>query len=206
MGRTRDVSKILTSNTSILTLASASSVYQTIATTGLVDITPSTISVSGGSGSVSTTGAVSFTSASAISFNNVFSATYQNYKVIGNFTATTGNSNSCRLRVSDTDNTASSYVRQVVAADSASLVASTLTTTFFDGFWMGSTHPSCLEASFYSPFESIRTNVLTRSTQEGTTYKQIGASHNVASSFTGFTLIAASGTFSGTVRIYGFNN
>ena len=48
MGRTRDVSKILTSNTSILTLASASSIYQTIAKTGMIEITPSTVSVTGG--------------------------------------------------------------------------------------------------------------------------------------------------------------
>ena len=208
MGRTRDVSKILTSNTSILTLASASSVYQTIATTGLVDIIPSTISVSGGSGSISATGAVSFTSASAISLNDVFSATYQNYKLIANLSGSAGNYGNFRLRVGGADNTTSNYVRETLNADSASVAASTESTTSWTQFFVYSTtNNGTLEAIIYNPFATERTGYFARSSQEGTSLKIQGGYHNVSSSFTGFTLLSNSGnTISGTVRVYGYNN
>jgi hypothetical protein len=148
----------------------------------------------------------SFSGVASQSINDVFSATYQNYKVIGNFTASVGNANQCRLRVSGADNTTNNYIRQTINGDSGTLATSTATNTYFDQFWVGSTNPSGLEAIFYSPFESVRTNVLTRCTQDGNSLKLGGAVHAVSSSFTGFTLIAPSGTFSGTVRVYGFND
>ena len=70
MGRTRDVSKILTSNTSILSLASASSTYQTKASNALVLLNTT-----------------SFTAQNTVSVDNVFSAAYTNYKIILQFSA-----------------------------------------------------------------------------------------------------------------------
>ncbi len=209
MGRTRDVSKILTSNTSILSLASASSIYQTIAKTGLVEIAPPTISVTGGSGSISATGAVSFTSASAISLNDVFSTTYQNYKIIGNISGSTGNYGNFRLRVGGSDDSTSNYARQTINADSASLATSTESTTSWTQFFVYSTsNTGILEAIIYNPFSTERTSYFSRSTQDGTSFKLQGGRHNVSSSFTGFTLIplTSGNTISGTIRVYGFNN
>jgi len=57
-----------------ITAATASATYAPVAAGGLVQITPTSIAVTGGSGSISATGAVSFTSASAISLNGVFSS------------------------------------------------------------------------------------------------------------------------------------
>jgi len=147
---------------------------------------------------------VSFSGVSSQSFNDVFSATYQNYKVIGNFTATSSDANNMRLRVSGADNSANNYIRQVLSADSASVTGSTQTSTQFTQFWTGSsTNPSLLEAYFFNPFASEKTTVLSRASQDGTAMKHLGGVHTVSSSFTGFTLIAASGNFSGTIRVYG---
>jgi hypothetical protein len=149
----------------------------------------------------------SFSGVSSQSVNDVFSATYQNYKVIGNFTATSSDANNLRLRVAGADNSANNYIRQILSADSASVTGSTQTSTQFTQFWSGSsTNPSLLEAIFYSPFESVRTTVLSRMSQDGTAMKHLGGVHTVASSFTGFTLIASSGNFSGTIRVYGLAN
>ena len=84
MGRTRDVSKILTSNTSILSLASASATYATKTSTGLNLIIPSTIANTSGTASIGTNGTVSFSGATTVSLNDVFSSTYMNYKIIIN--------------------------------------------------------------------------------------------------------------------------
>lgn len=92
MGRTRDVSKILTSNTSILSLASASSIYQTKATAGLVLL--NTTSFSG----------VSSTSLPT----DTFTSTYNSYRVVLDVVGGDVNFR-FRLRASGSDNTTSNY-------------------------------------------------------------------------------------------------
>ena len=93
MGRTRDVSKILTSNTSILTLASASSTYQTRASNALVLLNTTT-----------------FTTQSTVSINDVFSATYDSYFIIiSTDGSTTAQTLGLRMRVSGLDNSSNNY-------------------------------------------------------------------------------------------------
>jgi hypothetical protein len=175
---------------------------------GLAKIVPSSVAVGSGTGSADTFGTVTFTGASSVSLNNVFSATYQNYKIIGNLSGSTGNTGDFRLRVSDADNSTSNYVRQTINADSTTLTAATQTSTSWTQFFIyGTTNVSIFEAIITNPFATERTAYFSRSTQEGTSLKIQGGTHNVSSSFTGFTLLAQSGnTISGTVRIYGFNN
>lgn len=60
-------------------LALANSVNNAV---GLVPIVPSSVTVSGGSGSVSSLGVVSFSGVSAITLKNVFSGNYEHYKYV----------------------------------------------------------------------------------------------------------------------------
>jgi hypothetical protein len=208
MGRTRDVSKILTSNTSILSLASASSIYQTIDKTGLVEITPSTISVSGGSGSISATGAVSFTSASAISLNDVFSATYDNYRIVLTATNSVGNSDlNFRLRFSGTDNSSANYHRQRFTSSSTSN-AGTRTTGGTNAV-LGElfTSNSMIVTDICSPFVATPTTFISNGNYNGTSPIIMihNNFHNVSDSFTGFTIFPASNNISGIVSVYGYN-
>jgi hypothetical protein len=212
MGRTRDVSKILTSNTSILTLASASSVYQTIAKTGLIELTPSTISVTGGSGSVSATGAVSFSSASAISLNDVFSATYDRYKIIVNQTgaSVTGGNMQMRLRVSGSDNSATNYRSQLLEASSTSIggVRTTGATNWVIGRNQ-SGHRSWVETDVINPFDSnLRPTFWSNYNDVITgniTFSTVSGALDVTTSYTGFTVLAESGNMTGTISVYGYN-
>jgi hypothetical protein len=215
MGRTRDVSKILTSNTSILSLASASSIYQTIAKTGLIEITPATISVTGGSGSISATGAVSFTSASTISLNDVFNTTYDNYKILMNFTSSAQAAINMRLRVSGSDNSTSNYHnhwQQTSTSETAYTGANEVSQTSFRvSSSSGTTSIKSLSFDFFAPFLSDRTMYLGlqnfSNANKGNGYAggvQQGA-FNDSTSFTGFTLISNSGTLTGTISIYGYN-
>jgi len=150
----------------------------------------------------------SFSGVSSQSINDVFSATYQNYKLIGNLSGNAGNYGNFRLRVGGADNTTSNYVRETVNADSASVAVSTESTTSWTQFFVYSTtNNGILEAIIYNPFATERTGYFSRSTQEGTSLKIQGGYHNVSSSFTGFTLLSNSGnTISGTVRVYGLEN
>jgi hypothetical protein len=204
MGRTRDVSKILTSNTSILSLASASSIYQTIATTGLVEITPPTISVTGGSGSVSSTGVVSFTSASAISLNNVFSSTYDNYKILFiSEGASTDNSVNIRLRASGSDNSTSNY-------NSGSSTASYLNQTSWP-FPVTTVRDKFYIVEVYFPKLAQRTYAkcdvgMFASPGAYATQNNFGAYFTGADVFDSLTFIVSTGTItSGKFYVYGYN-
>jgi hypothetical protein len=205
MGRTRDVSKILTSNTSILTLASASSVYQTIAKTGLVEITPSTVSVSGGSGSVSTTGVVSFTSASAISLNNVFSSTYDHYKVMIKMTNSLDTEGyRIRLRLSGTDASGSNYsflcVRQ--ASSTVSAQPGTDLSACLVGFGHSTAAANFME--IFNPALSQQTQIFSTSFVP-LVYNSYAGRHSLSTAYDGFSIIMDAGTMTGTINVYGYN-
>jgi hypothetical protein len=198
MGRTRDVSKILTSNTSILTLASASTTYQTKATAGLTLINTT-----------------SFTAQSTVSIDNVFSATYRNYVVIYDLTsATNDNNHSLRLRVGGVDNsTASSYKSAttfMLDNNTSGNNNSTGTTSWLVGTTKSTDAQwSRVELHFFAPFETQRTNLLRFSigvSGGGNLFSEYSnQGHNAASSFDGFTIIFSSGTVNGSVFVYGIN-
>jgi hypothetical protein len=214
MGRTRDVSKILTSNTSILTLASASSTYQTIAKTGLIEITPSTISVTGGSGSVSSTGVVSFTSASVVSLNDVFSTTYDKYRVLINVKPSSNGNKTLRLRarVGGVDTTSSVY-----SFANAGLNASNST---INTAGAGQTSAQIgqnfqySDQSFPSHFDIINpfaTEITflqgeaTESTLNDFFHTSYSAGIMHSTSYTGFTFFLSTGNMTGSVSVYGYN-
>ena len=210
MGRTRDVSKILTSNTSILTLASASSVYQTIEKTGLVEITPSTISVSGGSGSISTTGAVSFTSASSISLNGIFNATYNFYKLVIAGTSSGDVGLYGRYRVLNSDETGANYSYTGVYTNNAagpSRSRDAGSTSHYLGS-TGSNGFGC-EVTLFNPFSTshkkIHTvNCFTNYAADREFYAS-GGQYNATTSYDSYSCYLSSGTFTGTVSLYGYN-
>jgi hypothetical protein len=73
-------------------------------------------------GTVSASGAVSFTGVSSVSLNNCFSSTYNNYLIVpDNITQSTSSYMLFRLRTSGTDNTDNSYWRQYILANSTEL-------------------------------------------------------------------------------------
>jgi hypothetical protein len=150
----------------------------------------------------------SFSAVASQSINDVFSATYQNYLILGNLSGSTGNPGDFRLRVSGADNSTNNYIRQTINADSTTLAAATQTSTLWTQFFVYSTaDTSIFEAIITNPFATAKTGYFARSTQEGSSLKIQGGYHNVSSSFTGFTLLAQSGnTITGTVRVYGYNN
>jgi hypothetical protein len=212
MGRTRDVSKILTSNTSILSLASASSTYQTIAKTGLVEITPSTVSTTGGTGSISATGVVSFTSASAISLNDVFSTSYDNYRLIANVSQSDSSVGmACRVRVSGSDLTSSTYkwARYFNFSNDASYLGGSNNSTTSIDVPGGITDRSLIIFDIGNPFNLFNTHVQIRSSFLNSSsfsynFTTTGSVNNTLS-YTGFTIFPSAGTITGTISVYGYN-
>jgi len=161
----------------------------------------------------------SFSGVSSQSVSDVFSASYDNYKVIVRLSSISGALNlQLRLRVSGADNSANKYgqagVFYTLNSSSASSggIAQTNPSTLFQvggGIGAGATE-QISEIGIFNPFLTVNTKFThhTGSFSSTDTYVEgnngVGQ-HNVASSFTGFTLLASANNMTGIVSTYGVN-
>jgi hypothetical protein len=159
----------------------------------------------------------SFSGVSSQSVNNCFSSTYDNYRIIMNITTFSGTDNAqvrMRLRASGTDNTSTYFT-----ANNYYYGGSTTDTSyengngFLAGYAMNNTNEggSLALIDMMDPFiatETVMTGIgQTFFSNLGHSYAQrmSGTSFN-QTSYDGFTLIPASGTITGKVRVYGYAN
>ena len=148
---------------------------------------------------------------SSQSFNNVFTSTYDNYLVVGAFTASAASQNlNARLRASGSDNTtANSYVTQIIDGDGATVSSGRYTNDLFQALGVISNVSSISNAFsgvFYNPAKAAPTTITTSTFAcISSAYVRLGyASHNQSTAYDGFTLIPQSGTITGSVSVYGY--
>jgi hypothetical protein len=207
MGRARDLANILSSSGNVALDSEL----------GLSLITPTSITTTGGSGSISLTGGVSFTSASAISLNGIFTSTYKTYML--NINLTSGTSDAAlylKMRASGTDNSTNYYyaMNNLKTNNTANNYYATNGTS---GFLIGEIDgPS--SANNWN-FASIvlcnpQLTLLTNFTSTGTSLDTGGSvnghsgggTHALAASYDAVSLIVSAGTITGSISIYGYRN
>lgn len=192
------------------------STYQKINRTGLNVVVPTSVAVGSGSGSVDASGKVTFSGVSRISLNNCFSASYDNYRIIFNPTASVGldSALSFRYRNSGSDISASNYTGQRLVYFGTTIVASINVTgnTLQSLSLMDSATVDryFLNLEVYGPFLSrkklLRADINTIG-NNGTVYGETHAGWNdTATPVDGFSIFTAGTSISGTIRIYGYNN
>jgi hypothetical protein len=175
-------------------------------------VVPSSVAVGSGSGSVSTSGTVSFSGASSVSLNNCFSSSYDNYQLIFDFTGTANGSFDLRMRASGADATGSNYARQFTLTTSTTYVGGRASTQ--------SSYAISDIGGSGGAKQSIVTYAFNPNNAVATTFRSFGGfafdnntalyimdtigNHQLATSYTGFTVSATSGTMTGTVSVYGY--
>ena len=179
--------------------------------------------VLGSTGSVAVAGALTgagmdlvnktdFSAVSSVSLNNVFSSTYDWYKIVAEMSFSTASTALLRYRTAGADNSSASYNTQRVVGYSTSSVISSRqlsgTSIIFSDGATGVVSPVWFDV--YSPFRSSITNGLSMysfSPSSATPEISVwGSAFAGTTSFDGFSLIAFSGTISGTIRVYGYRN
>jgi hypothetical protein len=203
MARSRDISKVLSSNTALATDAelsayllqsSASTTYQTKSSAGLTLINTT-----------------SFSAVSAVSLpTNTFTATYKNYQIIYNFTTATTNSagGTVRLRAAGVDNSSTQYqVQRAQFTNTSTEVAINSSATGWEA--AASVNASILNILICDPFETAITTaqlffstVPAVNTGNGFT----GGRTTVTTSYDSLSYVAGTGNVTGTVRVYGWAN
>jgi len=144
------------------------------------------------------------------SFNNVFSSTYDYYKVITSLIGSTTLNINLRLRVAGADNSADNYRRQNVDITGSTLAAGRATgeTSWVDA--LGGITTSDRNFSFFeiaNPFLNVNTSAVKYNSRvSGANIEGFFTFFGIANSasYTGFSAIATTGNFTGTISIYGY--
>jgi hypothetical protein len=156
----------------------------------------------------------SFSGVASQAVNDVFSATYDNYRFILDITDLTSDATVyMKMRASGTDNSTNYYsMLNGIRSDGTSFVATEnavttgLILTTGDS---GTDNIYGFTGDLLKPFLAINTKIAGishSSTTTGVPASLNGAGvHFVATSYTGINLIATAGNMTGSIRIYGYN-
>lgn len=184
---------------------------------GLNIVTPTSIANSGGSASLSG-GAVTFTGVNSISLNGIFSATYRNYRCMLELTSVSANTSLyLRWRASGADRTGSNYYYATwgVYSSNGSGVNTSgegQSQASFTQSLINTSQPHNFSFDIWTPYSSTNESSFThvsrtRSYASAYTSAYVGtAAYSVSDQNDGMTIYPASGTMTGTLRVYGYQN
>lgn len=179
---------------------------------GLNIVTPTSIANTGGS-AVRSGGQVTFTGVSSISLNGIFSATYDNYRLIFDSVSASGSAAqlTAQFRTAGTPYSGSQHFRYTLYGSNSSVVAANwvaATTSVFFGSSADVAGKTIVD--IIQPFSSSRKTAFDGSYQgAGSTTSDWGWTNgfvNVTNSFDGIGITIASGSMTGIVRCYGYKN
>jgi len=162
------------------------------------------VAVAGGGGSgLTLIDEVSFSASSGINVNDVFSATYNNYKIILNAKGDSfAHDVGMKLRVSGT-NTSTNYIVQVLNATTSTVT--TVNSPSATEFQFAETHSTYSIAQYdvTAPFLAQRTSMIGSYGNSSSSLRVVYQAQTDATSFTGFAL-TFSAAATGTVSVYGY--
>jgi hypothetical protein len=142
-----------------------------------------------------------------VTVTNAFSATYDNYLLTYNGGSQSLNSN-IDLQLSGSTTGYNSVLLYTSSTSGSPQAASTNNTA--NWVWVGGAEAgqaSHMSVNLMNPFLTQYTKMRNGSYQNSNNYGICNGEHRVASSYTGFVMIASAGTFTGgTIRVYGYRN
>jgi len=166
-------------------------------------------------GLVYVTGA-SFTTSSAVNVNNCFTSSHQNYGLVYELVGSTSLTISLRFRASGVDDSAASYNgggNVTRLASGSSDLLNNGSTSFTVGLTSAGDASRRVRGEFaiYAPQLTVRTGISGTIASAGASSSEFGGGYyggefSATTSFDGFSLIASTGTITGTYRVYGYTD
>ena len=150
-----------------------------------------------------------FSAQTTISVSNIFTSSWDNYKILINITsASADNTLLLRLRSNTTDNATTSYNRQELTANSTTVTAGQggSQTAFLAGKY--NTAGGSSEVTLYNPLATQYTwsTAIGVSPTSTVTMANSAGFFTATTSFNGFSLVTGGGNITGTVRVYGLRS
>ena len=174
---------------------------------GLVPLIPTSISVSSGTGSVSADGLITFSGTSALSINGVFSSAYNNYRIIHQSSGSSANTGlTINMRAAGTNYTTANQTLNILYWSSATAATNiggvanqgSLQVGWIEGI---SSNKNTHSIDLFNPYNTVHTAF----TSVSNSYVSSNCSGHVPTTtqYDGL-MFGVSGTWSGTVKIYGY--
>jgi hypothetical protein len=181
---------------------------------GLYIAVPASVTAfgTGSSSSISSSGSITFTSASTLNINNVFSSAYDNYMVVMRYSGGTTGSNRTYFRLLANGNASStaSYTWNTTTGDGAVVGGERIENDTYGYFTLhGMGLPSGTIGYIYNPFTTKRTIARTSNvcrTTGGTVLWESATRHELPVSYDGISLLTEAGSISGQITFYGIRN
>lgn len=185
------------------------SVVDTDTPPALTLINPTSVA---GTGVTNSGGAISFSGGTTVNVNGAFTSAFDNYKISILFNGTADSTLQMRMRLSGTDNSASTYggYCQVYSLGGGSLITEWAQPSTSNSMRICDHSPG----KCYTDFDLMAPNLAQATfAAKGSQYdsSNTGAgfwygAHTTATAFDGFSVFAAAGNIAGTLRIYGYRN
>ena len=168
-------------------------------------------SVAGTGVTVGASGKVSFTASTSISLNGIFTSTYDHYKVEIYTTAASTAVLRVVLRSAGTDATAANYDYTLLYANSATPGSATVAANA--NWTLNASISSTMmkhNLELTNPFLASMTTAIGRSVAYASAVAPLignfGGGHRLSTSYDGLTFTTSTGSLTGTIRVYGYNN
>jgi hypothetical protein len=201
MGRARDLANILSSSGNVALDSEVA----------LIPVTPTSITATGGSGSINANGSISF-NCSTISLNGIFTSSYSNYRIILQSIPSAQSELRFRWRSSGTDNSSANYQYQNVYAASSTVTAGRGTSQTSGELLYQHGGACYLAGDILNPqvVDQYKTIISTGAVWSNTTIPNLITYHNGWNgsllAFDGISFYASTGTIQGNIKIYGYRN
>ena len=177
----------------------------------VVPVSPASVSVGSGSATVSGNGQVSYSGASSVSVNGVFTSTYQNYRLLINFYGSVAGNVFVKFRDGSGDISTGYYGAGVYVNIGGTVGPTGLrnngTEMYIQTSWTDSNQRNLAH------FDVQRSPVGTQGAMIGNIWDNWngtvaihGYHRNDMTNFNGLTVYPASGNLTGTIRVYGYAN
>ncbi len=180
---------------------------------GLKLLVPTSVAVGSGSASIGTAGQVTFTGASSVSLNGVFSSTYDNYRLLMSISASSAIlSVNLRFRVAGTSASGSNYSSNGSNSASTTLSNVNINTTSLFLFDVYNTIPqySGISSDILVPALTQFTKFNFQSYGENSSGQNVARSisgvHDVATAYDGIEIFTSTGNITGSVAVYGYKD
>lgn len=147
----------------------------------------------------------SFTTASSVTADSIFTSSYTNYLLLLNYTTSTTNAVSLKLRASGTS-ASTNYTSQQIQgfSSTASTNARTAQTSLEFAYYGNTTREACTVSIMGPQLAQATQFVVGGGGLGGALVQNIYGLHTTATAYDGIEILVASGTMTGTYAIYGY--
>jgi hypothetical protein len=146
-----------------------------------------------------------FSAVAAHSVNDVFSADYDNYKIVTSFAPSTTSQITIRMRVSGADNTTANYERMGILVGNTSNNVRVNTTGATSWILTSTAGKITTTIDLFDPFNTATSIGQTHTYDDTTKDARLWTISQMQSiSFDGFSLISGTGNITGSVSVYGY--